>query len=625
MHSRKLRGWGTLALVLFTALGNAQDHGHDHGDHDHGDHGHGHGHGDERAIAFTIWTDAVEIFAEHPFAVVGKPTAFVTHVTDLKTFLPRTQGSVTFVTSKGAKRNEHREPAPARNGIYIPELVFPEPGTWIVTLQIPMDGTTHDVPFPSVQVYPTQEEADRAPDPEEVDGFSFLKEQQWIIPFMVESTGSRTAEGVACRTIPESALAYADSSAYVYVQLGGETFERRGVQVKGRQDGLALISSGLTERDHVVTLGVGSVALAHGQPCGHDAADVIEITDEQVKRFDIVCEAAISGGVGAWLQVPGEIEINHERMAHIVPHVKGRVARVDVDLGQDVRAGQVLALIESRELADAKAEFLGAREHEAIARAQYEREERLYQQKISTEEDYLTRKEALARAAIRRRAAGQKLRALGLTGEALDKLPEQADDALTSYIMTAPFNGTIIEKHMVLGEVVDDASETFIIADLSTVWVDLHVSQKDIGSVSVGQPAEILLGGTAEGVRSEVSYVDRRLDPVTRTAVVRIVLDDPERRYRSGTFVTGRIGIQPPGQSIVIPAEAVQIVNDRPCVFIDTPEGFALRYVTLGHKDAGKTEILDGVDSGEQIVVRNAFHLKAEITKQAVSGHGHVH
>ncbi|MHC4680574.1 MAG: efflux RND transporter periplasmic adaptor subunit [Planctomycetota bacterium] len=527
--------------------------------------------------------------------------------------------------TQGSQRIEHRDPAPQRDGIYIPELVFPRSGTWSVVLQIPMDGKMYDVPFPKIQVYQTQDQADQAPDPIEPDGFSFLKEQQWIIPFRVEQVTQRTQDGVTYRIVPESALAYSGDTAYVYVQLGGETFERRRIQVEGREQGMALVTEGLAKQDHVATLGVGSVALAHGEPADQSESDVVQITDEQIQRFEIACQQAMPGGIDAWIQAPGQIEINHERMAHIVPRVKGVVRQVHGDLGQHVKAGQVLAAIESRGLADAKAEFLSALERQELARTQFEREERLFRQKVTSEQDYLSSKQAFAEARIEHRAARQKLLALGLTKQAVDELPSQPEEAFTTYSMIAPFNGTIIRKHIVLGEVVDDASETFVIADLSTVWVDLDVNQKDIESIRIGQPGEVLQDSNTSGVRSKVSYVDQVLDPTTRTAVVRMELDNTEGRYRPGTFVTGKIHIQPRNEGIVVPTGAIQIVNDQSCVFVKTTEGFALRYVTIGHRDTDRVEILSGVSSGEQVVTRNAFQLKAELTKQAVSGHGHVH
>lgn len=108
-------------------------------------------------------------------------------------------------------------------------------------------------------------------------------------------------------------------------------------------------------------------------------------------------------------------------------------------------------------------------------------------------------------------------------------------------------------------------------------------------------------------------------------ATVRTELDNHQGQHRPGTFVTGRIGVGSGDQGIIVPAPAVQIVNDRPSVFVQAGDGFALRYVTVGQKDTDQVEILSGVEAGDQIVTRNAFHLKAELTKQAVSGHGHVH
>jgi membrane fusion protein, heavy metal efflux system len=611
MNTKSIRRLGCMALLFTLPLCSAQDHGH--------------GHGDERAIPFTVWTDTFEIFAEHPFVVVGTPAPFVTHITELNTFAPRTEGSVTFIITQGSQRIEHQDPAPQRDGIYIPELVFPKPGTWSVVLQIPMNGFTYDVRFPPIQVYQTQDQADQAPDPKESEGFSFLKEQQWIIPFMVKSVTSRIIEGVTYHTIPESALAYNGNKGYAYVQLGGETFERRRVQVKNRVEGMALISEGLTTHNHVVTLGASSMALAHGEPTQQDDSRVVHITDEQIKRFDITCQKAVSGGVEAWIQASGQIEINQERMAHIVPRVKGVVRRVDADLGQTVQAGQILAIIESRELTDAKAEFLSAFEYQALARTQFEREERLFQQKVTSEQDYLANKQVFAKARIEYRTARQKLQALGLSKQAVDGLPTQPEETFTTYVMTAPFDGTIIEKHIVLGEVVDDASETFIIVDLSTVWVDLNVNQRDIESIRIGQPGEVFQDNHTTGIHSRVSYVDHVLNPNTRSAVVRLEMDNSDGRYRPGTFVTGKIGIQSGDQGLVVSADAVQLVNDQACVFVQTTEGFELRYITLGQKDTNRIEILSGVDRGELVVTRNAFHLKAELTQQAVSGHGHAH
>ncbi|MBI4230808.1 MAG: efflux RND transporter periplasmic adaptor subunit [Planctomycetes bacterium] len=149
--------------------------------------------GEERTAAVTVWGDRFEIFLEHRFLVAGKPARLITHVSDLTTGLPRREGALVFVLQReGGSALEHTEAAPARAGIYIPELVFPEAGDWTVTLRIPLEGAVHEVPLPSFVVFPSASAAEAAPDAQEFDGITFLKEQQWKIRCLVAPSARRT-------------------------------------------------------------------------------------------------------------------------------------------------------------------------------------------------------------------------------------------------------------------------------------------------------------------------------------------------------------------------------------------------------------------------------------------------
>ena len=621
VNVRTILLWGVVALSAASG-GVGQDHGHDHG---------AHGHGEGRSIPVTVWAHGYEIFAEHPFVVEDTKAAFVTHVTQLASFAPRTQGPVTFVLRKGDERLEHSDPKPARAGIYIPELVFPSAGTWSVSLHIPDGGREAVIELPAVQVYATEAEADKAPDPAELEGISFLKEQQWITPFRVEPVGQRMIHGMPHVVVPESALALVDDRSVVFVQLAGETFEQRAVDVESRSDGSAIIERGLSAGQRVVTLGAASVALAAKGGAGHaddGPGAALHLSDEQIRRFGIVWQAAEAGALDSWIEAPGEIRINDNRQARIVPRVKGVVSHVHANIGDRVEAGKVLAVIESRELADAKAAYLGSRERLDLAKAVYAREERLFQQKISSEQEYLAAKQAFAEAQIQNRATQQKLLALGLGTADIDRLAKQPAETFTSYQIKAPFDGTIIGKHIVLGEVVGDSSEVFVMADLSTVWVDLLVNQRQISSVRVGQQASVLPEGASRPASGEVGYIGSVVDAKTRTAVVRAVLNNGDGRYRPGVFATGRIKVKQAGEVVVVPSASVQTVNDQACVFVKDGDAFVLRYVTTGMTDRGRIEIVSGVNAGDEIVTQNAFHLKAELAKQAgggQAGHGHVH
>ena len=153
----------------------------DHAGEGHGAHG-GHGGGEGKSAQITVWTDSYEIFLEHPYLVVNEPAAFVTHVTDIKTLQPRRNGAVVFVMKHQADPPvEHTESDPARDGIYIPELVFEKAGTWALSLRVVDDTKVSSIDLPNITVYASHDEVAKAPDPEEFEGITFLKEQQWRI------------------------------------------------------------------------------------------------------------------------------------------------------------------------------------------------------------------------------------------------------------------------------------------------------------------------------------------------------------------------------------------------------------------------------------------------------------
>jgi cobalt-zinc-cadmium efflux system membrane fusion protein len=173
-----------LALSVALVLGgpgcrkSADDHGHDHGD-------------EPKTAQITVWTERYEVFAEHRAPVAGKATTFVTHVTDLHTLEPRREGMVKFVLRQGEAVAEHPQAAPARAGIYLPGIIFPQAGDWQLTLLIPTDGTNASVELGAIKVYADEHSAAHAEIPDAPDGVSFLKEQQWKIVSKAEAVTKR--------------------------------------------------------------------------------------------------------------------------------------------------------------------------------------------------------------------------------------------------------------------------------------------------------------------------------------------------------------------------------------------------------------------------------------------------
>ena len=170
---------------------------------------------------------------------------------------------------------------------------------------------------------------------------------------------------------------------------------------------------------------------------------IFQLNDAEIKEFGIKLGTAGPGRIKVQLSLPGEVAANEDRLVHVVPRVSGIVRNVRKNVGDNVRAGEVLAVLESRDLADAKASFLAAMEREKLARANFVREETLWKKKISAEQDYLEAKRALAEAVIELRSSEQKLHSLGFSDSYLSKLPDQSEIDYTKYVMTAPANGTM--------------------------------------------------------------------------------------------------------------------------------------------------------------------------------------
>jgi membrane fusion protein, heavy metal efflux system len=362
----------------------------------------------------------------------------------------------------------------------------------------------------------------------------------------------------------------------------------------------------------------------HADHDDHSEKRVIKLGEAEQREFGIEVETATSGTLRQHVTLPGEVALNADRQAHVVPRLSGVVQAVYKTLGDHVRAGDVLAILDSRELADLKSAYLTAAEQAALAQSTFNRETDLRQQKITSEQEYLQAKQELGAARIAQRAAAQKLSALGFSDPDIISLPKQPSATLTQYAITAPFDGTIIARHSSLGEILQDDKAAFVIADLSTVWVDLRVYPKDLPVVRVGQTAVISAGHGMPDAKGTIAYMEPVIGEQTRTSLARVLLPNPDRLWRPGLFVTASVDVESHQVPFLVPKTALQTIDDQPAVFIQTPEGFVPQTVTLGHMNDVHIEVTSGLTPGQRYVTRGTFTLKAQLAKGSF-GDGHNH
>ena len=324
----------------------------------------------------------------------------------------------------------------------------------------------------------------------------------------------------------------------------------------------------------------------------------------------------------------GEVRVNEERLAHVVPPVPGVVREVSVRIGDDVRTGQLLAVLASRELAEARAQYLGARGRRELAVISYEREKELWEREILAEQSYLDARQVLSEADIEFQTAEQTLHALGVSDDELGTLTASHEaGALTRHELRAPIGGTVIELHLVLGETVGEDSDVLAIADLSTVWVDLDVPQSDLGSIREGQTMTIAASGIdIPDATAIVEFLSPVIDEETRTALARVEIPNVGGHWRPGLFVTAHAAAGQLEVPVLVRKDAVQSLEGETVVFI--PEGAAFESVpvVLGRTNGTHVEIETGLEQGEQYVAEGAFALKAEVVTSGLDSHaGHGH
>jgi cobalt-zinc-cadmium efflux system membrane fusion protein len=348
----------------------------------------------------------------------------------------------------------------------------------------------------------------------------------------------------------------------------------------------------------------------------------IELSPDVVRSLGIVAETAGPARLKQTLELPGEIALNPDKVGHVVPRVAGVVTDVQANLGDRVGRDGVIAVLDSRELADLRSEYVAALKRVELARATFEREETLWRKRISPEQDYLVSRQALAEAEIKAQAAMQKLLALRLSRADVERLSTEPVRALARYEIRAPFDGTVIEKHVAVGEAVKEDATIFVIADLSMVRVDVTIYARDLRAVRAGQMVTVRSDVTGSHATGRLTYVGSLVGEQTRSAKAYVLISNPDGRWRPGLFVTVHLIEEEATVPVAVRADAIQQFRDWDVVFIQVGNLFEVRPVKLGRRDRERVEVIAGLSAGDRYVSKNSYILKAELEK---AGATHEH
>lgn len=341
---------------------------------------------------------------------------------------------------------------------------------------------------------------------------------------------------------------------------------------------------------------------------------VVSLTEDAVKRAGIELATVTTGAGSSRGRIPGTVEPNAYEQVVVTPLVAGRVTRVLVELGDQVRRGQTLAQIFSPELAEGQTKYLSTKAELEAHERELDRTTKLVELGAASQQE-LERLHAEHAAKL---ASVQSLRSrlvlLGMPALAIDALPGRDVESTTS--IPAPIAGVVTERAANAGVNVDTSTKLFTVVDLSTVWVVGALYEKDFSRVRVGSAA-IVTTSAYPGVKlaGRVSYIDPQVSPDTRTARVRVEVPNPRQELRLGMYADIEIETMAGGEAVMIPRNAVQTVGDRQVVYLANPSEpgkFVEREVRVGESSGDQVEVVSGLKAGDQIVSKGSFFVRAE-------------
>jgi len=343
----------------------------------------------------------------------------------------------------------------------------------------------------------------------------------------------------------------------------------------------------------------------------------LTLTSEEAARAGIKVEEIKPQALGETVIVTATIHPDQDRLAHVSPRIEGRITSAPARLGDKVRAGQVLAVLNSVEVGEAHAAWMQAQAELRIAEADFKRAETLNAEEIIPRKDFLRAQADRDKAAAVVRNSADRLRLLGGSVAA-------SGNAVSGFSVTAPFAGTVIDKKATLGELASPSTPMFTVADLSRVWIQAALPEAALAKVRVGAAAQVTVPAyPGQNFSGTVGHIGAMLDKDSRTVAARIEVANADGRLKPEMFATATIEVGGDKRDVIaLPDAAIVLMDGRPTVFTYSQGAYEAMPVEPGERIGGRTVLKSGIKAGDQVVTSGAYALKARKLKSQL-GHGH--
>ena len=345
----------------------------------------------------------------------------------------------------------------------------------------------------------------------------------------------------------------------------------------------------------------------------------VHLTPKELSLIQLELAPVVQGQILSHREFPATVQANQNELAEVTPLIRGRIVKVYVDVGQDVKTGTLLALLHSVDLGVAEGDYLkaGARLHEA--ELAHLRAKELYENKAISLAELLRREAAMKTARAEMREAKNRLELLGVPQEEVDRL-ERELTIKADVPLRAPFDGRIIMRNITRGEVVETEQKLFTVANLTDMWVVGNMPEKDVQFIRKDQKVNVIVSAYPHAiVGGIITYVGDMLDPATCTMSLRVTVSNPDRLLKPEMFAIVSVFATSNPDALSIPLAAVHDGAAGKMVFVQRGTGtFEARTVKLGNEEGDVVRVLEGVKAGEQVVTKGSFALKSEMERHKI-------
>ncbi|MCX6151490.1 MAG: efflux RND transporter periplasmic adaptor subunit [Ignavibacteriales bacterium] len=358
-------------------------------------------------------------------------------------------------------------------------------------------------------------------------------------------------------------------------------------------------------------------------------SQVVILSVESIKQIKLETETVKLQPFTGYLSIPAKVITNQDNEAQIGSLVQGRVHKVFVKIGDFVKAGQVLMTVEGLDVGEIKAGFLIAKAALDYTKANYERQKKLYDEKIGSQKSLLESQAEYEKAFAEYKAEDKKIHSVGLSDEDVTDAKINEEHTSGTLPIKSSINGVVVERNVVIGQLVDATTNAFKVINTNTVWVDGQIYEKDI--TKINQKTNAVFTSTTyqdEKFNGRIIYIGQTVDEQSRTITVRGEFGNANNKLKPQMFGELKIPVGVNAKAIIVPEESVFKEAGQEYVFVQTSDtttpnrgqAFEQRKVITGTSVDKRIEIKEGLREGERVVSKGVFYLKSELKKDELAG-----